>query len=73
MKNVKLQAAREASGKTQAQVAREIGVAVRLYQSYEYGACEPSVGTAIRIADALRVENLRALFGDGREKQNGEK
>ena len=53
MKNVKLQAAREASGKTQAQVAREIGVAVRLYQSYEYGACEPNVRTAIRIADAL--------------------
>ena len=52
MKNVKLQAAREASGKTQAQVAQETGVAVRLYQSYEYGACEPTVRTAIRIADA---------------------
>lgn len=63
MKNVKLQAAREASGKTQAQVAREIGVAVRLYQSYEYGACEPSVRTAIRIAKALEM-TVEKLFDD---------
>lgn len=62
MKNVKLQAAREASGKTQAQVAQETGVAVRLYQSYEYSACEPTVRTAIRIADALHVKDLRQIF-----------
>ena len=62
MKNVKLQAARKASGKTQAQVAQETGVAVRLYQSYEYGACEPTVRTAIRIADALHVKDLRQIF-----------
>ena len=62
MKNVKLQAAREASGKTQAQVAQETGVAVRLYQSYEYGAREPTVRTAIRIADALHVKDLRQIF-----------
>ena len=43
MKNVKLQAAREASGKTQAQVAQETGVAVRLYQSNEYGACATDI------------------------------
>ena len=67
MKNVKLQAAREASGKTQAQVAQETGVAVRLYQSYEYGACEPTVRTAIRIADALHVKDLRQIFIAQRE------
>lgn len=58
---MKLQAAREKSGKTQAQVAKESGVTERMYQQYEYGA-EPGVRTAIRIADALGVEDLRELF-----------
>ena len=62
MKNVKLQAARKRCGKTQAQVAREAGVSGRLYQRYEYGTSEPGVRTAIRIADALGVEDLRELF-----------
>lgn len=62
MKNVKLQAAREASGKTQAQVAKEIGISAQAYQRYEYGACEPTVRTAIRIADALHVKDLRQIF-----------
>lgn len=48
-----LKAAREASGKTQTGVAHEVGVAVRLYQDYEYGKRNPSVRTAIRIASAL--------------------
>lgn len=59
-----LQAAREKSGKTQAQVAKEAGVSWRMYQSYEYGQNEPGVRTAIRIADALEVADLRELFGD---------
>ena len=29
---------------------------------YEYGACEPTVRTAIRIADALHVKDLRQIF-----------
>jgi XRE family transcriptional regulator len=61
--NAKLKAAREASGKTQAQVAKEVGVSEPMYQRYEYGQNEPGVKTAIRIADALGVENLRELFG----------
>ena len=32
---MELRAAREKSGKTQAQVAKEVGIAERLYQSYE--------------------------------------
>lgn len=51
--NTILRAAREASGKTQAQVAREAGISVRLYQNHEYGKTEPGVRTAIRIAEAL--------------------
>lgn len=69
MKNVKLQATREASGKTQAQVAKEVGVSEPMYQRYEYGQNEPGVKTAIRIADALGVRDLRELFGDEREDQ----
>ena len=61
-----LKAAREQSGKTQAQVAKEAGIAVRLYQYYETGQRVPGVRTAIRIADALQVQDVRKLFA-GRE------
>lgn len=57
-----LQAAREASGKTQARVAMEVGVSEQMYQRYEYGRNEPGVRTAIRIADALNVVDLREIF-----------
>lgn len=62
MRNSKLQATRERSGKTQAQVAKDASITVRMYQQYEYGQSEPSVRTAIRIADALGVTDLRELF-----------
>lgn len=67
--NVKLRAAREQSGKTQAQVAKETGIAEAAYQRYEYGKNEPRVRTAIRIADVLGVEDLRKLFGDSISRQ----
>lgn len=60
--NKALQDARKASGKTQAQVAREVGVTEVMYQRYEYGLHEPGVRTAIRIADALGIEDIRVLF-----------
>ena len=59
---MKLKAAREASGKTQAQVAKEAQIAERLYQDYEYDKREPGVRTAIRIARALN-STVEALFG----------
>ena len=61
--NITLRLAREASGKTQAQVAREIGVSEQMYQRYEYGRCEPSVQKAIRIAKAVgsTVEQLWSI------------
>ena len=62
MRNVKLQAAREKSGKTQSQVARLAGITEQTYQRYEYGQNEPGVRTAIRIADALNVLDLREIF-----------
>ena len=64
MKNVRLQTARIASGKTQKQVAAEAGIPEAAYQRYEYGKNEPGVRTAIRIADALNVTDLRELFAE---------
>lgn len=58
--NVKLKAAREASGKTQEQVAKQAGIVTQAYQRYEYGTRTPSVEVAIAIAKALgtTVERL---------------
>ena len=60
--NMELRAARERSGKTQAQVAKEVGISEQAYQRYEYGKRTPSVGTAILIARALN-STVEALFG----------
>jgi len=68
MHNMKLQAARAASNKTQKRVASEAGISERLYQSYEYNKRRPSVDIAIRIADALNIVDLRKLFGDDDRK-----
>ena len=64
--NMQLRAAREASGKTQSQVAKEIGVSELSYQRYEYGQREPRAAVAIQIAEALGVksfEKFKAIFG----------
>lgn len=60
--NMKLRAAREQSGKTQAQVAKETGISEAQYQNIEYDKSEPRVRTAIRIALALN-STVEALFG----------
>ena len=49
----RVQIAREASTKTQKQVASEIGVAEQQYQRYEYGEHIPNAITAQRMASAL--------------------
>ena len=55
-----LKAARKQSGKTQLQVANEIGIAETAYQRYEHGKATPVATTAIRIAKSLgsTVEQL---------------
>lgn len=58
---MKLRAAREKSGKTQAQVAKESAISEAQYQNIEYDKCEPRVRTAIRIARALN-STAEALF-----------
>lgn len=59
---MELRAAREQSGKTQAQVAKEAKVSEVAYQLYEYDKREPGVRTAIRIARALNT-SVEELFG----------
>ena len=71
---MQLRAAREQSGKTQAQVAKEANIGERLYQDYEYDKREPGVRTAIRIARALN-STVEVLFGaatlDNSDKPDG--
>lgn len=64
--NMKLRAAREASGKTQAQVAKEVGIKEASYQRYEYGKYEPGVRKANRIARAVNSTTVD-LWGVGEE------
>lgn len=64
MKNETLIARRKHIGKTQAQVAQEVKIAESVYQRYEHGKRKPSVLTAIKIADALGVQNLRELWSN---------
>ncbi|MCL2081857.1 MAG: helix-turn-helix domain-containing protein [Oscillospiraceae bacterium] len=69
---MRLRAAREASGKTQKQVAKEAGIAEQQYQQYEYSKRVPSAITATRIAKALGT-TVEALYGDdkGCERDEG--
>lgn len=58
MRNENLIAARKQLGKTQAQVATETEIATIAYQSYERGTRTPVVPTAIKIANALGVNDF---------------
>ena len=60
---MQLRAAREASGKTQAQVAKEVGISEMSYQRIEYDTQTPRLKTALRIARVLN-STVEALFGD---------
>ena len=63
MKKIReLQAAREQSGKTQAQAAADLGMTKQMYQKYEYGMSSHTIKTAIRIAKMYNttVEKLWA-------------
>lgn len=66
MKKIRLKERREALGMTQRQVADAVGIAESAYQRYEYGAQDPNVYMAIKIAKALAsdVEDLFVLNGE---------
>lgn len=59
---MRLKAIREKSGKTQAQIAKEVEISCRAYCYYEQGKKEPRVRTAIRIAQALG-STVEDIFG----------
>ena len=63
MRNEKLAAVRKALGKTQAETAKEIGIAEIAYRTYERGTRTPSITTALKIADLFGVKDLRELWG----------
>ena len=53
MKNEILISARQKAGLTKTEIARRIGVSLRMYQDYELKDCEPRVRTANKIAHIL--------------------
>lgn len=61
---MRLRAAREMSGKTQAQVAMEIGITENAYQKYEYGEREPRARMAVRVAKAVN-SSVEVIWGGG--------
>lgn len=62
MKNETLIAARQQLGKTQKQVAKEIGIAEVTYKAYEYAKRIPSAPIGNSIARALGTTSEK-LFG----------
>ena len=60
MKNTRLIAARENAGLTKTELAKKVGVSVRMYQDYELNDCEPRVRIANKIARVLgtTTENI---------------
>jgi len=53
--SVRLRELRASKGVTQKQAAKGIGLAERLYQSYELGEKEPSLGNINKLADFFEV------------------
>jgi len=51
----RLVALRKNKGISQSAAAKEINVALRAYQNYEYGDAEPRLSTLVRIADFYGV------------------
>ena len=64
--NIKLKNARKKAGLTQEEVAKQAGITTVAYQRYEAGKRVPNAVTAILIADALGVVDLRELFEENK-------
>ena len=63
-----LKATRKKLSKTQAQVAKELGMLKELYQKYEYGMSSKTIQTAIRIAKALN-STVEELWGEKKQRK----
>ena len=65
-KNEKLQNARQTAGMSQSQLARVVGISVRVLQDYERGARDISgakLATLLKLCNALHCE-LRDIIAD---------
>ena len=62
MRNEALIATRKRVGKTQEQVAKDAQIAAISYQTYERGIRTPNIFSAIRVADALGIQDVRELW-----------
>lgn len=58
----RLRKARLASGLTQGQAAKQVGIAYITYKSYEQGRRLPNIEIAARIAQVLKI-NIKYLIG----------
>ena len=67
---MQLKAARIASGKTQAEVAKEAGITERGYQALEAKETYQAIQRAIRIAKALN-STVEKLFGTATPEEKG--
>ena len=68
-KIAQLQAVRELSGKTQAQVAADLEMSIRSYQNYEYGMGAQTIQTAIRIAKNFHT-TVEKLWSENTPERN---
>lgn len=60
--NIELKSAREKAGFTQKELARKVGISEHGYQNYETERRQPNVKIAIKIADVLKIRDLRKIF-----------
>lgn len=59
-----IRAAREQSGKTQQQVANELGIAKTAYQRYECGKVIPNAVMGVKIAKTLGTTSEKLWYTD---------
>ena len=62
--DVSIRAAREKLGKTQLQVANELGIAKTAYQRYECGKVIPNAVMGVKIAKALCTTSEKLWYTD---------
>lgn len=55
---------REQLGISQKELAEKVGISQSLLCDIEHSRCKPSLATAIKIAKALKIKNIKFFEGD---------
>ena len=55
---------REKLGISQKELAEKVGISQSFLCDIEQGRCKPSIDTAIKLAKALKVKNIKFFEGD---------